>query len=186
VRVWETDTGREVAKFKSSAFYTFDGEKRNRSIGGVRRLRFSPDGKQLALSGIGQVTNTDGFVGPCRMEIWNWRASKRTAELQDSHQAVLNDVLWSADGRRLTAAGGGDGGGLLVVWDVAAKTPATKIKLKGHVHRLVPVGGGTLLIASGFEGVQVWDTALWTGAAKPSAEPSSKAIVERIVEKVNV
>ena len=154
-------------------------------MGGVRRIRFSPDGKQLALSGIGKITNVDGFVGPCRMEVWDWRTGKRTAELQDNHQAVLNDVLWSADGKRLTAAGGGDGGGLLVVWDVAAKTPEAKIKLKGHVHRLVAVGG-TLLTASGFEGMQVWDTAVWAGGAKASAATSGGVSVERIVEKVNV
>ena len=148
----------------------------------MRRVRFSPDGKLLALSGIGKITNVDGFVGPARMEVWDWRTGKRTAELQDNHQAVLNDMLWSADGRRLTATGGGDGGGLLVVWDVADKTPATKIKLKGHVHRLVPIGGGSLLVAAGFEGVQIWDTGVWTGAVKPAG----KASVERIGEKVNV
>jgi len=182
VRVWETDGGREVARFNTPGFYTFDPEKRDRSMGGVRRVRFSPDGKLLALSGIGKITNVDGFVGPARMEVWDWRTGKRTAELQDNHQAVLNDMLWSADGRRLTATGGGDGGGLLVVWDVADKTPATKIKLKGHVHRLVPIGGGSLLVAAGFEGVQIWDTGVWTGAVKPAG----KASVERIGEKVNV
>jgi WD40 repeat protein len=159
VRVWETASGREVAKFNTPGFYTFDPEKRDRSMGGVRRLRFSPDGKGLALAGIGKISNVDGFVGPCRMEVWDWHSGKRTAELQDTHQAVLNDVVWSADGRRLTAAGGGDSGGLLVVWDVDAKAPGVKIKLKGHPHRLVPIAGGTLLVAAGFEGVQVWDTA---------------------------
>jgi WD40 repeat protein len=186
VRVWEAESGREVARFNTPGFYTFDPEKRDRSMGGVRRIRFSPDGKRLALSGIGKITNVDGFVGPCRMEVWDWRSGKRTAELQDNHQAVLNDVSWSADGKRLTAAGGGDGGGLLVVWDVEAKTPEAKIKLKGHVHRLVPVGGGTLLAASGFEGMQVWDTAVWAGAAKASAATSGGVSVERIVENANV
>jgi WD40 repeat protein len=192
VRVWETDSGREVARFKSPVFYTFDGEKRNRSIGGVRRLRFSPDGNQLALAGIGQVTNTDGFVGPCRMEIWDWRSAKRTVEMQDSHQAVLNDVLWSADGRRLTAAGGGDGGGLLVVWETGAKTPGMKIKLKGHPHRLVPIAGGSLLATAGFEGVQIWETDAWSGPDKGAdATKSEKVSVEAVLprdvgEKVNV
>ena len=63
----------------------------------------------LALAGIGQITNVDGFVGPSRLEVWDWQTGKRAASLQDSHQAVLNDVLWSSDGRKLTAAGGGDG-----------------------------------------------------------------------------
>jgi WD40 repeat protein len=162
VHVWDVAAGKEAAKFIAPEFYTHDGEKRDRSIGGIRRLRFSPDGKRLALSGIGQISNTDGFVGPCRLEVWDWRAAKREAMLQDSHQAVLNDVLWSSDGRKLTAAGGGDGGGVLVVWDVAGKQPEQKLKFKGHAQRLARIDDGGLLLAAGFEGVQAWEERAWT------------------------
>lgn len=162
VRVWDVAAGKEVAKLSAPEFYTHDGEKRDRSMGGIRRLRFSPDGKRLALAGIGQISNTDGFVGPCRLEVWDWRAAKREATLQDSHQAVLNDVLWSPDGCTLTAAGGGDGGGVLVVWDVSGKQPEQKLKFKGHAQRLARIDDGGLLLAAGFEGVQAWDERAWT------------------------
>lgn len=162
VRVWDVGSGKEIAKLFAPEFYTHDGEKRDRSIGGIRRLRFSPDGTRLALAGIGQISNTDGFVGPCRLEVWDWRARQREATLQDSHQAVLNDVLWSPDGRKLTAAGGGDSGGVLVVWDIDGKQPEQKLKFKGHAQRLARIDEGGLLLAAGFEGMQAWDERAWT------------------------
>src|SRR5262249_8536041 len=117
VRVWDLAAGKAVASFRSKEFYTFDAVKRARAIGGVRGLAFSPDGLSLAVSGIGPVTNVDGFVGPCRVELWDWKAAKRTSAAQDRHQAILNHVAYGPNGAWLAAAGGGDGGGALGVWD---------------------------------------------------------------------
>lgn len=176
VRVWELHTEREAlctereaAKFSCGDFYTFDAVKRDRSMGGVRRLRFSPDGTKLAVAGIGAVSNVDGFVGPNRLEVWDWRAGKRLAVLQDSHNGVLNDVRWTRDGKHLIAGGGGDAGGLLISWSVAELAsgaalkadpkPLEKIKLKGHPHRLHLLDGDRALAVVGFGGVQIWKTA---------------------------
>lgn len=167
VRIWDLRTEREATRFACPGLYTFDPEKRDRSIGGVRRVRFSPDGSRLAVAGIGAVTNVDGFVGPARIEIWDWRAAKRLAVLEDKHQAVLNDVRWTADGKRLIAGGGGDGGGLLISWAVDSSIggndkeakPIRKIKLKGHPHRLHFLDAERSLVVVGFDGVQVWNTA---------------------------
>lgn len=148
---------RQIGRLAATAFYTFDAEKRDRSFGGVRRVRFSPDGKMLAVAGIGQISNVDGFVGPCRVELWDWRTKKRIITLEDDHKAVLNDVVWSGDGRRIAAIGGGDAGGLLAVWQVDDAKPKQKAKFGGHMHRLAWVEQDRLLLAAGFEGVQLWD-----------------------------
>ena len=157
VSIWRLPDGRKTGNFRAADFYTFDPEKRDRSLGGIRRVRFSPGGERLAISGIGAVTNVDGFVGPARIEIWDWRAGQRLAVLQDNHQAVLNDVLW-LDGGEVIAAGGGDGGGLIIGWKVDGTTPLFKVKLDGHVQRLARLPSGKLL-TSGYGGVQVWDPA---------------------------
>jgi WD40 repeat protein len=169
VRIWDLRTEREVAKFSCGDFYTFDAVKRDRSMGGVRRLRFSPDGTKLAVAGIGAVSNVDGFVGPNRLEVWDWWAGKRLAVLQDSHNGVLNDVRWTRDGKHLIAGGGGDAGGLLISWSVAELAsggaiksdvkPLEKIKLKGHPHRLHLLDGDRSLAVVGFGSVQVWNMA---------------------------
>ncbi len=171
VRVWDVDARRLVTRFQSGEFYTFDPEKRDRSIGGIRRVRFSPDGKWLALSGIGQISNVDGFVGPARVEVWDWRQAKRVFLGSDTHQAVLNDLAWNAAGTHLVASGGGDGGGVLLCWKVGDEKPLQKIKLKGHTQRLEWARHDEQLLLAGFEGVQLWETGSWWHNA--TSEPTS-------------
>lgn len=167
VFLWDVEKRCEVRRLACPELYTFDGEKRDRSFGGVRQVRFSPDGKLLAVAGIGQVTNIDGFVGPCRVEVWDWQKGKRVAVCDDEHKAVINDFVWSSDGKRLTGAGGGDAGGVLLVWDVDAATiekaakenikPTLKAKFSGYTHRVAWLETDQRLLAAGFEGVQLWD-----------------------------
>ena len=155
VRVWDLGTMRHAAGFRAAELYTFDPVKRARAIGGVRGLAFSPDGTRLVASGIGPVTNVDGFVGPCRVELWDWRAAKRVAVGQDKHQAILNHVAFGPTGSWLVAAGGGDGGGALVFWDTTGATPHVA-KPKGHLQAFVTDRAGTRLYAVGHGGFQVW------------------------------
>lgn len=156
VRIWDVETGEQVATLQSPAFYTYDRAKRVRSIGGIRSLCFSHDGRQLAVAGIGQVTNVDGFVGPCRVEVWDWQATKRVFTGQDGHKAVLNHVVFDASDRWLIAAGGGDSGGLLAFWERPEEKPRHKAKPKGHVQRLHFEAAAGRLFLAGHGGVQIW------------------------------
>src|SRR5262245_44135752 len=70
VRVWEADTGKLAQSFDVPVLYTYDPKQRKRSLGGIRSLAFSADGKHLAVGGIGQVGNVDGLAGPATVEVW--------------------------------------------------------------------------------------------------------------------
>ena len=159
VRVWDADTGKLVQQWQSPEFYTYDPTKRVRSIGGIRSLSFASDGSKLAIAGIGQVTNVDGFVGPCRVEVWDWQAPKKLFTGQDKHKAVMNHVAFHPTERLLIAAGGGDSGGLLAFWDLKAETPIHKVKPKGHLQQFCLSASGMKLYAAGYGGFQVWDLA---------------------------
>lgn len=156
VCVWETGTGTLAARFKADAFYTYDAQKRARSIGGIRSVTFLPDGKRLALGGIGQVTNVDGFVGPCRIELWDWTEPKRLLAGQDKHQAILNHVEYHPQSQTLCAAGGGDGGPILAFWNLTEEAPLFKAKPKGHIQHFTFDETGTRIFAAGYGGFQVW------------------------------
>jgi WD40 repeat protein len=155
VCVWDLTSYKQIAGFRATDFYTFDPVKRARAMGGIRGLAFSADGSRLAISGIGAVTNVDGFVGPCRIELWDWKAGKRVAFGQDKHQAILNQVAFEPTGSWLTAVGGGDGGGAIVFWDSTNTTPQV-VKAKGHLQAFTMDAARTRLYAVGHGGFQVW------------------------------
>jgi WD40 repeat protein len=157
VCLWETESGKLLGRLQAPTFYTYDPVTRVRSIGGIRSLRFSPDGTRLAISGIGRVTNVDGFVGPCRVEVWDWQSGKRIFTGQDKHKAVLNDVIFHPTEPWMIAAGGGDDGGLLAIWDQKNEPPAHMVKPKGHIHRLALDSTQPRLYAAGHGGFQFWD-----------------------------
>jgi WD40 repeat protein len=156
VRIWDLSAGSTLAEFRAAELYTFDARKRARAIGGVRGLAFSPDGSRLAVSGIGPVTNVDGFVGPCRVELWDWKAMRRVAVGEHKHQAILNHVGFGPERSWVIGAGGGDGGGALVLWDATSNTAPHIAKPKGHLHAFVLDAAGTRLYAAGHGGFQVW------------------------------
>jgi WD40 repeat protein len=156
IRIWDLTTGRNAAEFRASEMYTFDAVKRARAMGGVRGLAFSPDGTRLAVSGIGAVTNVDGFVGPCRMELWDWKAGKRIAVGQEKHQAILNALAFLPKSSALIGAGGGDSGGALVYWNPTGAPDLHVAKPKGHLHAFALDAAGVRLHGAGHGGFQVW------------------------------
>lgn len=166
--LWSAESGELVRRLKAPEFYTYDSVKRSRSIGGIRRVCFSLDGTQLAVSGIGAVTNVDGFVGPARIEVWNWQSGKRLFASEENHKAVLNDIVFHPSKPILLAAGGGDSGGLLGAWDSRTGKLLHKAKPKGHIQRLRLDSTGETLYTSGHGGLQVWKMQDLKAAAKKS------------------
>jgi WD40 repeat protein len=156
VVLWELETGKEIGRLKAPVFYTFDSVKRARAIGGIRSLCFSPDGTKLAVGGIGKVTNVDGFVGPSRVEVWNWQAGEREFVGQDGHKAILNHLAFHPDEPLLIGAGGGDSGGILAFWDLEHEKPIHKAKPEGHLQQFALDMDNLQIHAVGHGGFQVW------------------------------
>ena len=149
VLVWEVESGKQVGACEAPVMYTWDPVQRLHSIGGVRALAFSPDGKQLAVGGTGKIGNIDHLEAKARIEVFDWKAGKQVAEFPgDKHQGIVNRLAWSADGSWILGAGGA-GEGFLVFLDGTTKKPVRQEKLPMHVHDFVLSPDGTTITSVG-------------------------------------
>jgi WD40 repeat protein len=81
VRLWNTDTGAEIAQLPTKPFDP------------IVALAFSPDGKLLALG-----------LHSAQIELWNLKDKKTVHTIK--YPDALHALAWSPDGKTLAAAGG--------------------------------------------------------------------------------
>jgi WD40 repeat protein len=169
VNVWEVETGKQVQHFDVPILYTYDPRQRKRSLGGIRSLAFSPDGKHLAVGGMGQVENVDGLAGLVHVELWDWqKPAKKFAAGAQGHKGMIEALRFHLDKTWLVGTGGGEANGFLAFWkidklpdDPAKKDPVEvqRIKTDGHGHRLALNATGDTLYFAGFKKLEVWSLA---------------------------
>lgn len=134
VVVWDAKTGKEVTALDAPGFYTWDGRQRLHSIGGIRSLAFSPDGKLLAIGGTGKIGNVDHLEASARLEVFDWKAAKSVCMIEKCKgKGLVNKLAWEPTGKWLLG-GGGAGNGFLNFYDVSAKKIIKEQDVKFHVH----------------------------------------------------
>lgn len=100
VRHWEPETGRHVRDLDASVLHT---RKENflSSVGGVRALAFSPDGKTLAASGLRDAKSNTFCPGKPAVVILDWKKGSRVRVLDTGDGKVdgfVNAVVYLPDG----------------------------------------------------------------------------------------
>lgn len=132
--VWELETGKQLTTLEAPVMYTWDPTQRRHSIGGIRSLAFSPDGKLLAVGGMGKVGNIDHLEGKARVEVFDWQKGERTNEFPgDKFNGLVERLEFHPQGDWLLGAGGA-GDGFLMFFDLPQKKVLRQEKVPMHVH----------------------------------------------------
>jgi WD40 repeat protein len=157
IKVWEVATGKTVAEMEAPIMYTWDPVQRLHSIGGIRSLAFTPDGKTLAVGGTGKIGNIDHLEAKARIELFDWAAQKRLVEYaSDKYQGIVNHLEYAPDGSWLLAAGGANEGFFIFI-DAAGKKTLRGEKVGMHVHDVASSENTETVIAAGHNKLAVYE-----------------------------
>jgi WD40 repeat protein len=155
--VWDVATGKEKTTLDSPGMYTWDGRQRIHSIGGIRGLAFSPDGKHLAVGGVGKIGNIDHLDGPARVEVFDWQAGKRSHLFEKTKfKGIVNRMAFHPKGDWLLGAGGA-GNGLFLFFDLKKSKVLREESVKFHVHAVALGEDAATLHAVGHNGAAVYE-----------------------------
>lgn len=113
---WNLETGKAERELDAKVLTGYD-KTFKAHVGGIRRMRFSADGKQLACSGITDVSNAFAGVGKPMVLVYDWESGKLTQKLrpETDFTGFALGVVWHPDGF-LIGAGSGNSGGALWFW----------------------------------------------------------------------
>jgi WD40 repeat protein len=149
ILVREAGSGSIAARLEAPVMYTWDPKARNHSIGGIRSLAFSSDATLLAVGGMGKVGNIDHLEGASRIELFEWQAQSRRAEIEDTKYKGLVEALRFGPGDGWLVAAGGDNGGFVSVYAAIDGRLLAQEKVGNHVHDLALAADGASLVAVG-------------------------------------
>lgn len=148
--VWDVATGEQLKTLEAPLMYTWDPKQRRHSIGGIRSVAFSPDGKLLAVGGTGQIGNIDHLEALGRLEIFDWQAGQRTHEFPgDKYKGLVESIAFHPSGEWLACAGG-DHEGFVKLFDMQSGKLLHHDKAPMHIHAIALSEAGDKLYASGF------------------------------------
>lgn len=91
VIVWETESGREAARFEAAAYLGIS-QGGNLSASRICCMTFSPDGRSLALAGKERAGELFVISGPGLVQIHDWQSGRKTYEQKASGQ--FESIYW--------------------------------------------------------------------------------------------
>jgi WD40 repeat protein len=158
VCVWNVADGKQLGTLDASGVYTWDPTQRRHSIGGIRSLAFSPDGKRIVVGGMGKVGNIDHPDAPGRLEVFEWPSAKKLYDLQTESKlkGMFEQLAFNDDGSWLVGAGGGYAGFIAFI-DVNNGKIIFQDTAPMHVHGLSLAESGDTIYASGHNKLVRWE-----------------------------
>lgn len=129
LKQWDIETWQLVRDYDAKALHKYD-EGFRADCGGIRGMDFSPNGRYLAVGGIGEVTNAFAGVGKPTVLIFDWVTGQKIHLLNP--KAGFQGSIWALQfhpsGSFLVGMGGGGSGGMWF-WDVESGTALLDVGL---------------------------------------------------------
>jgi WD40 repeat protein len=155
--VWDLESGRSLATLEAPELYTWDPIQRRHSIGGIRSLAFSADGKSLAAGGSGKISNIDHLDGKAVVEVFDWQKGERTHSFaSDKFKGLVENLSFHPQGDWLLAGGGGDKDGFLMFFNLGTKKTLAQEKTPMYVHDLALNETSDMIYAVGHRKIMVF------------------------------
>ena len=147
--------GKQAKTLEAPGMYTWDPVQRKHSIGGIRSLAFSPDGKYLAAGGISKIGNIDHLDGKARVEVFDWQKGEQTHEYaDDKFKGLVEHLEFHPKGDWLLG-GGGANDGFFLFFDLKTKKALRQEKASMHVHDFVLDEKAETIYAAGHGKIQM-------------------------------
>lgn len=112
IRQWDLATGKVTRELKANDLHKAD---RLQEVGGVRRMTFSPDGRQLLCAGT-KPKNGGNVQGLPAVLVFNWESGQvtKSIELGKEGDVYVTDLMFHPEGFLMVTISGNPGTGKLV------------------------------------------------------------------------
>jgi len=121
VKLWDVHNQKLIREFDAGSLWLLH---RLQDVGGVRLIRFKPDGTQLACGGV-KPANGGTVQGEPTLLVFDTESSelKATLTLGIASDCFLHDVHWTDDGVLMCVTSGTPGAGKLVMRRIEDEKP---------------------------------------------------------------
>lgn len=107
--VWEVESGRQLAQWRSKAFTSWGIIKSHCYIGGVFAISFSPDSESLYAAGMGDMKDPMAGNGRQLWQRFDWRKSpvemKQETVASQAGEGLMETLAWHPSGNHFAMAG---------------------------------------------------------------------------------
>lgn len=156
ILVWQVATGELAGKLEAPVMYTWDPRARRHSIGGIRSVCFSPDGKLLVVGGMGKVGNIDHLEGHARVEIFDWQQGTRLHEIESTKFKGLVEKIEFHPHENWCLVVGGDHKGFLMGINTATGELFLEDGHDTHIHDFLLDHERQQLVTVGHNRLSTW------------------------------